>query len=103
MRGIQIIKKLKSKARRNYSFPCSIDPLNIPPSTANWKVEESSFPIITNDQFYAYASNKKKGSQGQQEKAYRMLKGRKIVVVKVLTDEGRRKHTECCKVGKLLL
>ena len=85
-----LIKKLKIKATRNYSFPCSLDPLNIPPSTANWKVEDSSFPIITNDQFYAYASNKKEGSQGQQEKAYRMLQSRKIVVVKVLTDEGQQ-------------
>ena len=82
----KLLNRLKSKARRSYSFKCSLDPLKIPNITAHWSTDESLYPTVTEEMFYRYCSLKRQGSMGQQEKAFRMLQSRKIVSVKVLSD-----------------
>ena len=69
----KLVNKLKLKAKRNYSFKCSLDPLSIPSPNARWSKDDKSYPAMTKSSFFTYASNKKEGSQGQQEKAFRIL------------------------------
>jgi len=84
-----LVEKLKTKACRNYTFPCSLDPLTVPPFTAKWVTDEKMYPKVSQSVFVKYASNKTQGSQGQQEKAFRLLQSRKIVSVKtILGDPG---------------
>lgn len=79
-----LVKKLRSRTSRNRDFQTSLDPLSIPPLTAKWSNDMSTLPNIDKDIFDWYSSQKKEGSRGQQEKAYRMIQSRKIVSVKTL-------------------
>ena len=88
-RYLKLVKKLKSKAKRNYTFPCSLDPTSIPSPNACWRVNDKKLPVVSKSTFMSYAAQKKEGSQGQQEKAFRMLQSRKICTVKVLSDEDQ--------------
>ena len=83
----KLVNKLKTKCRSQFKFSCSLDPLCIPPITAKWKTNYESLPIITLEAFKVYASHKKEGSLGQQEKAYRMIHSLKIVSIKILQNE----------------
>lgn len=83
-----LVNRLKSRASAQYNFFCSLDPIQIPPLTAKWNANQSLYPTVSNEMFMQYLQQKKEGSQGQQEKAYRMLQSRKIVSVKTLSDEG---------------
>lgn len=82
----KLTNKLRLKAKRNYSFPCSLDPLSIPPPSKAWKSNGDFFPKVTQEIYSHYLSHKNEGSKGQQEKAHRMLQSRKIVSVVVLHD-----------------
>ena len=73
LRYPKLVTKLKAKTASQYTFPCSLDPLTIPPPTANWKPGDNLLPSVTERTFQIYISQKKEGSQGQTEKAYRML------------------------------
>eukprot|EP00111_Clytia_hemisphaerica_P012263 TCONS_00036004-protein len=86
----KLVKKLKNKAKRHYKFSSSLNPLEIPPSTAKWSSNHDSYPNITSEQFKSYASQKSEGSQGQQMKAVRMFQSRKIVSVRTIQglEEG---------------
>ena len=81
----KLVAKLQGRAKQHYAFPCSLDPLSIPPPNASWKDEISMYPKVSNEIFNHYASQKLEGSQGQQEKAFRMLQSRKIKMVKVIS------------------
>ena len=67
----------EKKTQRNFSFPCSLNPSNIPSPTANWKVSLDFLPVVT--------EQKKEGNDGQQREVFKMLQSRKIVSVNVLT------------------
>lgn len=84
----KLVRRLQEKATRLYKFPCSLDPTSIPQLSAKWSIDDSNYPRITQEEFFSYALQKKEGSQGQQEKAFRMLQSRKIVNVKTLRDES---------------
>ena len=90
MRYPNLVEKLKSKAHHNYTFTCSLDPLLIPPITGPWKTEDSLLPKVSQAMFCDFISHKKEGSLGQQEKAVRMLQSRKIMSVKVLSEDSDR-------------
>ena len=81
-----LTEKLKRKAERIYVFKTFLNPTNIPPLTAPWTSDDSLYPYITSSMFKKYASNKREGSLGQQQKGYIFLTSRKIVAVKALTD-----------------
>ena len=49
-------------------------------------VQMSLYPAVTEAMFYRYCSLKRRGSMGQQEKAFRMLQSIKIVSIKALKD-----------------
>ena len=84
----KLTNKLRSKAKRLYTFSCSVDPKTIPPCNARWKVDDKMLPTVSRSTFLKYSSQKKEGSQGQQEKAFRMLQSRKISTVKVLKENS---------------
>ena len=86
LRYPKLINKLKLKASRNYTFKCSLNPLSIPPNLAPWRSDDELYPKMSQAMFEAYITHKKEGSQGQQQKAYRMLQSRKIVSVKIFVD-----------------
>ena len=48
------------------------------------RMTQAYYPRISDYIFNHYAAQKKEGSMGQQEKAFRILQSRKIVSVKVL-------------------
>ena len=73
MRYPKLINKLKLKASRHFSFPSSLNPNSIPPVTAKWEVDDALWPTVTQKTFLSYSSQKREGSQGQEEKAFRML------------------------------
>ena len=50
-------------------------------------MNDKKLPVVSKSTFNA--AQKKEGSQGQQEKAFRMLQRRKICTVKVLSDEDQ--------------
>ena len=78
----KLIQKLKFRTKRQSSFPCSLDSNEIPQPSTSWTLQTSFYLNVSDEIFNAYASLKKEGSMGQQEKAYRMLQSRKIVSVK---------------------
>ena len=80
-----LVCRLEKKTQRNFSFPCSLNPSNIPSPTANWKVSLDLLPVVTEQKKFNQASWKKEGNDGQQRKAFKMLQSRKIVSVNVLT------------------
>lgn len=83
----KLVARLRGRAKKCYTFKCSLDPLTIPPPNANWKLNDKLLPKLSQEIFIKYSSQKKEGSQGQQEKAFRMLQSRKIVSVKTLNNE----------------
>lgn len=84
-----LYEKLKRKSQRSYSFKCSLNPIDIPPINAKWDSRESLYPVVDESMFLKYSSLKHEGSQGQQEKALRMLQSRKIVSVKCLIENEK--------------
>ena len=81
-----LVKKLRQRLVHNRKFSCSLDENTIPALTAPWKADDNLLPKVTPLIFSKYASHKREGSLGQQDKAVRMLQSRKIVNVKTLRD-----------------
>ena len=77
-----LAEKLRIKREKNFSFGTSLNPVEIPPITAPWGTHENMYPAVSSTSFKEYATRKREGSLGQQQKAYSMLTSRKIVSVK---------------------
>jgi len=86
----KLLSKLTSRATCYYKFQCSLDPLTIPSINAPWKNDTSKYPKVSRGMFINYAAQKKEGSQGQQEKAFRILQSRKISTVKILESYDKK-------------
>ena len=78
--------RLRDKVKRKYDFPTSLDPVLIPPPSANWRSDDDQYPVVTEDMFKKYVCAKLQGNSGQQQKAYMMLQSRKIASVKIIKD-----------------
>ena len=72
-----LVCKLEKMTQRNFSFPCNLNPSNIPPPTANWKASPDFLPVVTNI-FLIKLLEKKRG---------------------VMVNNG--KYLRCCKAGRL--
>ena len=79
-----LVKRLKDKVTRNYEFPTSLDPVLIPPPSANWRSEDDQYPVVTEDVFKRYVSAKVQGYSEQQQIAYMMQQSRKIAIQDVV-------------------
>ena len=77
-----LAEKLRKRREKNFSFGTSLNPTEIPPITATWSTHENIYPAVNVSIFKEYATRKREGSLGQQQKAYSMLTSRKIVSVK---------------------
>ena len=88
LRYPKLLEKLQNRVNNNYKFPCSLDPQDIPPANAAWKMIDGLLPAVSQSTFEGYCKQKKEGTQGQQKKALQMLQSRKIVWVKVLLVEN---------------
>ena len=86
----KLVEKLKARTKYYFKFKCSLDPTTIPQPSACWDVNESKYPVISQDIVEHYLSYKKEGNKGQVEKAHRMLQSRKIISVKTLEDQGAK-------------
>lgn len=51
MRYPRLVKRLEDKANKNYKFSCSLDPTDIPPTTAKWCKKDEDLPLINEDIF----------------------------------------------------
>ena len=89
-----LAKKLKVKNEKNFIFATSLNPLEIPPITTGWSSNYDFLPKVTATVFKDYASKKREGSMGQQQKAYSMLTSRKIVPVKCYTETVGKKFVK---------
>lgn len=89
-----LVRKLQLKAERNYSFSCSLNPIDIPPISAKWTLDEKYLLFMNDKTFYTYASQKSEGSSGQQEKAAKMLQSRKIVNVKSIIQDTQNVYVK---------
>ena len=78
----RLVEKLKKKASRAYKFPTALQSTDIPPKTVRWSSNSSQLPKVNDEGYMSYCSNKTEGNVGQQEKAVRLLKSRKIASVK---------------------
>ena len=67
-----LLQKFETRAKRQYSFPTSLPPNQIPPNTSLWKAE--NFPEINKSVFESYCKFKRQGVAGQQEKAHKLFK-----------------------------
>ena len=47
-----LVCRLEKKTQRIFSFPCSLNPSNIPSPTANWKVSLDLLPVVTEQTFF---------------------------------------------------
>ena len=84
----RLVEKLKKKANRAYKFPTALQPTDIPPKTARWSSNSDHLPEVNDEGYISYCSDKTEGNVGQQEKAVRLCKSRKIVSVKSIKDES---------------
>ena len=80
----KLVEKLHRRNTHNRTFPCALDEATIPPLSAAWIADQSSWPNVSEAMFLRYCAQKREGSIGQQAKAVRMLESRKIVNVKTL-------------------
>ena len=78
-----LTEKLIRKAERIFVFKTFLDPTNVPPLTAPWTSDDSLYPFIKSSMFKKYASNKREGSLGQQQKGYIILTSRKMSLLKL--------------------
>ena len=81
-------EKLKRRAEKNIIFDTSLNLFNIPPITAAWSSKDELLPSMSSTNFKEYASKKREGSIGQQQKAYCMLTSRKIRCIKTFIEEN---------------
>ena len=58
-RYLNLVSRFEKKTQRNFSFPCSIKPINIPQLNANWKVSDDLLPVVTEQIFFNYVSLQK--------------------------------------------
>ena len=79
-----LLQKFETRAKRQYSFPTSLPPNQIPPNTSLWKQE--NFPEINKSVFENYCKFKRQGVAGQQEKAHKLFTSRKIASVKTIKE-----------------
>ena len=79
-----LVEKLRKRNTHNRTFPCALDEALIPPLSAAWVADHSSWPNVSEATFLRYCAQKREGNIGQQAKAVRMLESRKIVSVKTL-------------------
>ena len=56
----KLVDKLKKKVSRNFTFPCSLDPLSIPPITAKWEARDELLPKVCEEIFIRNAAQKKR-------------------------------------------
>lgn len=63
-----LTKKLKVKNEKNFVFTTSLNPLEIPPITTGWSSNYDFLPRINATVFKEYASIKREGAMGQQER-----------------------------------
>jgi hypothetical protein len=98
----KLLATLKAKAKRNYLFECSLNPLEIPNPTAKWSLDGSLYPKVSEDIFYNYCSLKKEGNYGQQDKAFKMLQSRKIMSVKTLNNNDTMEGTNTYYVKAMI-
>ena len=84
-----LVQKLENRSKRLFTFKSSLPLIEVPPDTAKWDCDPSNYPSVTSEVIAQYASLKREGSLGQQEKARQFLLSRKIESVKVL-KEGER-------------
>lgn len=72
--------------QEDYKFSTALDPLSIPPLSANWKVigmdAEVAVPIVTENTIKEYQKAKYAGGKGQYRKANRLFSSRRIMSVK---------------------
>ena len=68
----KLVQKLKLRTKRYGVFASSLNPNDIPPPSPNWSNDHTLYPKVSEELFNGYTSQKKEGSMGQQEKAYRM-------------------------------
>jgi len=81
-----LVRTLRDKVKKNYDFPTSLDPVLIPPPSANWRSDDVQYPVVTEDMFKNCMCAKLQGNSEQQQKAYMMLQSRKIASAKILKD-----------------
>ena len=81
-------EKLKRRAEKNIIFDTSLNLSDIPPITAAWSSKDELLPSMSSTNFKEYASKKREGSIGQQQKAYCMLTSRKIRCIKSFIEEN---------------
>ena len=79
-----LLQKFETRAKRQYSFPASLPPNQIPPNTSLWKQE--NFPEINKSVFENCCKFKRQGVAGQQEKAHKLFTSRKIASVKTIKE-----------------
>ena len=78
-----LVEKLKKKANRANKFPTALQPIDIPPKTAQWSSNLGQLPKVNYEGYVSYCSNKTEDNAGQQEKTVRLLKSRKIIECQV--------------------
>ena len=84
-----LVNKLRAKAQRLYTFKCSLDPIKIPAPSTKWTSSESMYPHVNADMIHMYATQKREGSIGQQQKAWQFVSSRKIESIKSFVDGPR--------------
>ena len=79
----KLVEKLHRRNTHNRTFPCALDEATIPPLSAAWIADQSSWPNVSEAMFLRYCAQKREGSIGQQAKAVRMLESRKLSMLKL--------------------
>jgi len=54
-----LFQKLKAKSEKAYAFPFSLDSVDIPPATANWKAASNDLPRVDSKMFTQCVSKKR--------------------------------------------
>ena len=80
-----LTEKLRKRAESD-SIYTSLNPADIPQMTAAWNSKKEMYPRVTETILKEYASKKREGSLGQQQKAYSMLTSREITSIKTLKE-----------------
>ena len=90
----KLAQKLKLRTKRYAVFPSSLEQNDIPKPSSSWSADDSMYPKMSKEIFNSYSAQKKEGSMGQQEKAYRMVQSRKIVSVKTFKTNFNCKYVK---------
>ena len=93
-KSAELFQKKVLRISQTYKFSTSLEPSEVPPPSANWKIigrnEDPNVPVVNENTIRDYQKAKYAGKKGQYRKAHLMFSSRRITSVKMMESNSKR-------------